>query len=90
MWIRSQDGTKLSPNNGLFIAENGKIFDVRMEHKFYDNGIIFGQYKSEKRCIEILDEIQAVIKNRYETFTNKEEWDSNSNTYGIVYEMPKE
>ena len=86
MWIRSQDKNRLLDIDKFFIdGVNIKYLNC-LEKRYY----IIGTYATKERALEVLDEIQEVIENGYETFTNKEKWNSNSNTYGLVYEMPKE
>ena len=71
MWIRSQDKMYLDDIKSFWISKNYsktkrvKIYG-RMDGK--DEGGIYGEYKTKKRCLEILEEIenwineQAVVK----------------------------
>ena len=53
LWIRSQDETFLIPIND--------IISVFQDIVFY-KGIILGQYKSQERALEVLDDIQHFIE----------------------------
>jgi len=57
MWIRSQDKEVLINVNRI------QIYDEGIEgNSHYDNDSYhLGQYKTKKRCLEILDEIREVI-----------------------------
>ena len=95
LWIRSQDKKALIPIN--------KMLTISCSSMFYD-GIILGVYKTEQRALEILDEIQNILKpkiiynqsNPIETMNDaiyqiKQDVDmkiQELSTY--VYEMPKE
>ena len=52
LWIRSQDKNCLIPINDII-----SVFQKSVFHK----GIILGQYKSEERALEVLDEIENFI-----------------------------
>ena len=55
LWIRSQ-------NKRLLIKPNGLSFGVMCNKcgVYYENGCL-GEYKTEERCIEIIDEIQNLL-----------------------------
>ena len=56
LWIRSQDRKRLTETNCI---EYGKWNN---EHRIYVNVKVYGKYKSEERALEVLDEIQNIIK----------------------------
>lgn len=52
LWILSQDKEILTPINKMItISDNGIFYD----------GIILGMYKSNKRAMEVLDEIKNIM-----------------------------
>ena len=65
LWIRSQDKTKLMRLNNL-----GTFF-VRSEdyYAIYNDEHILGNYETEERTLEILDEIQDLLKPRNLIYT---------------------
>ncbi len=77
LWIRSQDRD--------YLEKVEKIYFWKVSHGQYaieGNGEL-GRYKTEKRALEVLDEIQRLMKASL--------IDKNLDGYGIViYEMPKE
>lgn len=60
LWIRTQDKKKLCIIEDLFICEVNK---ERWDIKTQINGTV-GSYKSEERCLEILDEIQNILNSK--------------------------
>ena len=70
LWIRSQDKTKLiKVSNVQYTYRKGDLYsDVRGKHyigTYYDNLEILGDYATKERAIEILDEIQNILKPKY-------------------------
>lgn len=57
LWIRSQDKTTLTKTETLVIEDN-MIVD------YYQKRIVLGEYKSEERALEVLDEIDDILKPR--------------------------
>ena len=57
LWIRSQDKKTLMKIKRLYIFSNA-IFSVDTR----ENEIILGTYKKDKRALEVLDEIQNILK----------------------------
>lgn len=55
LWVRSQDKQALIPIN--------KMITNTCEGLFYD-GTILGTYKTKERALEVLDEIQEILKPR--------------------------
>lgn len=67
LWIRSQDKTRLiKVNNVQYTYIKGDLYsDVRGKHyigTYYDNLEILGEYATKERAIEVLDEIEKLIK----------------------------
>lgn len=73
LWIRSQDKKRLIKTNILELSTyelNKLIFTEEDIGKgdckiFANEHIYIGTYKTKERALEILDEIAAMIKNRY-------------------------
>lgn len=103
LWVRSQDKMKLIPiNDELYIpnSRTGEDYGV-----FYRETML-GYYKTEKRALEVLDEIQAllqlkinykpIVQEEYNTlypYKNFVKVDDNmeiKELSTVVYEMPKE
>ena len=96
LWIRSQDKKMLEKINGFEIVD-GSTIQV--------NGFHYGTYKKKERALEVIDEIQSILKPVI-TYTQKEpiKSDLGQGIYQIkqdvdlkiqqvstyVYEMPKE
>ena len=74
LWIRSQDRTFLRKVNTIGIVE-GRYFWSIDENLT----ISFGKYKTKKRALKVLDEIQDLLQNAYVGGSNR-----------IVYQMPKD
>lgn len=56
LWIRSQNKCKLRKTDIInYSYEEGK-------HKIDCNGYAVGNYESKERCLEIIDEIQELLK----------------------------
>jgi len=73
LWIRSQDKLLLTKID--YIVINGS--------DFFNQNQLIGTYSSYERALEVLDEIQRLIKASLV--------DKNLDGYGVViYEMPKE
>ena len=71
LWIRSQDKKQLELVERMSIVhktEKRSILDdteIKEECYIFVNGKEFGEYKNEQRAIEILDEIQNLLIDRY-------------------------
>lgn len=67
LWIRSQDRESLIKVSDVeYTYKKGDLYtDVRGKHyigTYYDNLKILGEYKSKERALEVLDEIQKILK----------------------------
>lgn len=59
LWIRTQNKEILRKSERLRVVEDtGKYYIV-------DNGDIYGEYKTKERALEVLDEIQNILKPKY-------------------------
>ena len=91
LWIRSQDNKELIKVNDLYIFDN----EINV-----NNGITIGKYKSEERAVEVINEIENMLKVRVITHGSYENMDlivkskmvSNMVVSNMVkvYDMPKE
>ena len=60
LWIRSQDRTILRKVNTIGIVEGIDFWSIDENLT-----VSFGQYKTKERAIEVLDEIQNILKPKY-------------------------
>ena len=102
LWIRSQDKTTLIRSYEIYISEYGKgSYVIRAKKTSH----ILGAYKTMERALEVLDEIQnilkPIIKIKYEYDDSQPimngEWlkslkeeNKIEELSTYVYEMPKE
>lgn len=88
LWIRSQDRENLVHPNYINIGGNKTD-----KYVIWGHNVLLGKYKSKKRALEVLDEIQLkiVINNGYVLATNSGIKPINLKPdYCAVYEMPEE
>lgn len=64
LWIRSQDRENLLKTDivALEEIEENKEYWIYAGHELYDPYRVFGVYHTKERAIEVLDEIQKLIK----------------------------
>ncbi len=79
LWIRSQDKLKLVKVNYVYAIEN-KINSFSIYGETIDSAPIIGRYETKERAIEVLDEIQKLLKTA----------ELNDDINVIVYQMPKD
>lgn len=85
LWIRSQDKIAMSKFD-LLIVEETPTGEYMFIADHYKN---FGTYKTRKRALEVLDEIQeAQLGNYHYRCPSNVKVSNNENT--IVYEMPRD
>lgn len=68
LWIRSQDRLRLTHIDSVIInARNKKeiIGNYSYTSDGFERDIPLGEYNTEERALEVLDEISSKIKNRY-------------------------
>lgn len=95
LWIRSQDKTRLLPiNDELYIPNSRTNEDFAI---FYKDKLL-GWYKTKERALEVMDEIQSIIRGKYATSFDYKIALKGFRTEEVnkmlemmaVYEMPKE
>lgn len=59
LWIRSQDKEVLQKITSLFVNDDGYIFSYDYINS---NEVFLGKYKTKERALEVLDEIQDILK----------------------------
>lgn len=71
LWVRSQDKEKLLKINGLQYQNCKLVENETVEaniligfYSSYENEIL-GEYKTKERALEVLDEIQNILKSKY-------------------------
>lgn len=82
LWIRSQDKTFLRKVNTIGIVEGRDFWSIDENLT-----VSFGKYKTKERAIEVLDEIQDLLKK--DKFKD-ERFCCDKLTKAMVYEMPAE
>lgn len=82
LWIRSQDKTFLRKVNTIGIVEGRDFWSIDENLT-----VSFGKYKTKERALEVLDEIQDLLKK--DKFKD-ERFCCDKLTKAIVYEMPAE
>ena len=84
LWVRSQDKTILRKVNTIGIVEGRDFWSIDENLT-----VSFGKYKTKERALEVLDEIQYLLRGHvYESHINK--FDIYNGDDIKVYEMPKE
>lgn len=73
LWIRSQDRKKLIQINNI------NIVNIIIKTMYKGISITLGNYETEERALEVLNEIQDLINDI-----------ADNKMVGCVYEMPKE
>lgn len=87
LWIRNSDKDILIEANDFFVNGNNEIVSFTN----IGNGqmtSILGKYKTKKRALEVLDEIQDIIIST--SIIPLENNDAITCGSGKIYEMPKE
>lgn len=95
LWIRSQDRKDLVAIDGRLSITRvpTEKYNVEDGYRIEHFSFLLGIYKTEKRTLEVLDEIQEVIKwiqkdMKYTTIGDMNRLKGSFEDY--VYEMPKE
>ncbi len=87
LWIRSQDKKRLT------IVRDLRIYYAKQEDIWViEDCDDLAYYKTKKRALEVLDEIQIHIEKQGQTIviTNEKGISEGLKYYGKTYEMPKE
>lgn len=74
LWVRSQSKKTLTIVDNLGYGEYRNNLNEDMFYIHCQNAYALGEYSTEERCIEIIDEIQGLLVRNDK----------------VVYEMPKE
>lgn len=85
LWIRSQDRETLMIASHLDIYNLGNFTEYYIE----ECGVTMGCYKDKERALEVLDEIQNLLKGKVET-NHINKFDIYNDDNIKIYEMPKE
>lgn len=94
LWIRSQDKETLKKINDIEIDylnfkkySYTKDIESKGEYSIRGNGETLGQYKTKEKALEVLDEIQNILKPRYIVNTSSIKPDGNFyEENGIVFQ----
>lgn len=66
LWVRAQDReTLLKVNNGLMYWEDTDKRNCIVIKETSTNLSVLGTYKTKERCLQVLDEIQNILKPKY-------------------------
>lgn len=99
LWVRSQDKRELVKTNDIYIVRKDKYFHI---YCYANDGEIdlgqYGYFEDKTRALEVLDEIQNIIKIKFALQCDKEnafngipEKDINYLLHQCaVYEMPQD
>lgn len=104
LWIRTQDKSRLIKVNSLQYEELRKTYYISGYCFNEVDSCVLGTYTTEKRALEVLDEIQNILKPKMFLKSNGGAFVSNDNDLHIinptyekieplgtyVYEMPEE
>lgn len=94
LWIRSQDKKSLVKVNSILVSANFDMANMETYgyRVFLNDDIYIGVYRTEERCIEILDEIQKIINGEITMSKSVESQivGYEKNIVLNVYEMPEE
>ena len=90
LWIRSQEKDGLYEVDEVYIDERDSG-NNDITYYIRTNGVLLGRYSSRERALEVLDEIQDVLKpQQYEVPTGRGTFTTSPNISNYVYEMPKD
>jgi len=98
LWIRSQDRDRFVKNYAYIYLFNPCMEDeeytIRHIYAYINesNQVFLGEYKTQERALEVLDEIQNHIVNIGKTYikTNENGIPDGLFHYDSLYEMPEE
>ena len=89
LWIRTQDKTTLIRSYEIYISEQQDKYLIRAKRTSH----ILGSYKTFKRALEVLDEIQksiSFVQRGLKNVTIGDMKSLNGNFDDYIYRMPKE
>ena len=84
LWIRSQDRKIMTPNPMLIVDDN-KILIIKNDYR--DTHLVLGHYATKERALEVLDEIQNILKPKIIVKSGKPVAETLD---GVVYKTPDE
>lgn len=84
LWVRTADRRNLVKPTNICLGYNCSMCGV------YDGNQVLGEYKTEERCLEIIDEIQSLLVNNGMSSDTISALLSGIRNEFIVYKMPKE
>lgn len=88
MWVRSQDKKGLVYSNRIYVDfRHGKYRIInQVAYQECDDYDVLGEYETEERAIEVLNDIHCTLTNGYSLATNtiNGTWQSS-----VVYVMPE-
>lgn len=91
LWIRSQDKSKLVKVNYLYIMNyhvSAETLQAAIVGETIDSGPVIARYKTQKRALEVLNEIQDILECIH---TTDQEYKRELVVGGnMFYEMPEE
>ena len=96
LWIRSQDRKRLTKVEDIYMVEDKNNFTSYIGNNMVGH---LGEYKKVGRALEVLDEIQDILRGKYAVSLNfKDAFSSNFTAEQAqklleqlaVYEMPEE
>lgn len=94
LWTRSQDRLRLVKTTDICIDYNNQkslIANCRNLSNGKDDYFPLGEYDTKERALEVLDEIQNLLKpQEYEIENGNGYYTKSTNISTYVYEMPKE
>ena len=62
LWIRSQDKTKLVKVDNIVYMDSSEDYEKEVHSLWNDCKGILGTYETKERALEVLDEIQNILK----------------------------
>ena len=88
LWIRSQDREKLCKVHDLVIRENHSGYGD-IDYVIQDT-YTMGTYKTKERALEVMDEIENALLNKWANNVKYEEHYDDEKPSSLVYKMPEE
>ena len=66
LWIRTQNREKIKKVNGVEFIQSGSALYDGIKYSIYEtDGEKIGGYETKERALEVLEEIQTIIRNKY-------------------------
>lgn len=96
LWIRTQDRMRLVKPRRLAIKQETKNWGGDWYIYESQNSLRYGTYATKERALEVLDDIQDILKPKLHHISDKDLEGNDIKVLGIeyvnsiIYEMPKE